>query len=331
MDGRHILDLRVGTPWSNAALELLARSGRSAWADPSHPASEGRRAATWLEAAQATVSQLTGLPHVTFFANRNEALRAAVGAYPAARVAAPATHRKPALALADAVLGVDSDGRLIWPDIELALAQGANEETGTIDELPSDGIVVLDASNSLGRVPSVPAVDQLIADAASWGAPGGIAFVAGKAPVASDTIPPLPLVTLAVQALAERWSSVEQRFQLERAAMQAFRSVVEARIPDVQFHGMDHAAHISSFSVLHLDAETLMRALDQEGYVVGSGSACVHDGTPSHVLAAMGRITHGNVRLALPVDLDLDVLTTFAEVLERTVRTLRRNAGVDDL
>ena len=44
-----------------------------------------------------------------------------------------------------------------------------------------------------------------------------------------------------------------------------------------------------------------MTELDRRGFGIASGSACTASTlTPSHVLAAMGVLTHGNVRLALP-------------------------------
>lgn len=113
--------------------------------------------------------------------------------------------------------------------------------------------------------------------------------------------------------------------------MEAFEGRLAQRLADVQFHGRGRVPHIRSLSILHLDAETMMRALDGRGYVVGSGSACVLDGRPSHVLAAMGRVTHGNLRLALPWDLDLAVLDRFADVVADTANALRIEAGVADL
>jgi cysteine desulfurase len=331
MTERHILDLRAGVPWSADALDVLARASRSAWGNPSHPSSEGRRAATWLEAAAATVRELTGFPHVAFFPDRTTALQAVVALYPGARVTASATHRRQVLPLVDLVAPVDSDGIPLWSDADVALVQGANEETGVIDSWPVAALRVLDASNSLGRTADTPDATHVIADAAAWGAPGGVAIVLGLSPLRVIEVPPLPLVALAVHRLAEHWQVRTQRAAAEAGAMQGFESRVLAAIPDVQFHGTTRVAHIRSFSILHLDAETLTRALDVEGFVVGSGSACVSDGTPSHVLAAMGRITHGNVRLALPVDLELTVLDEFADVLARTVRRLREEAGVTDL
>jgi len=331
MTERQILDLRAGTPWSAEALELVSRVARSAWGNPAHPSSEGRRAATWLEAAEATVRSLTGLPHVSFFADRGAALTAARAAYPGARASAAATHRKQALRLADFVAPVDEFGAALWAPSDVALLQGANEETGVTDPHPGAPVCILDASNSFARSGSVPAADHIVADAAAWGAPGGIALLLGQSPVPAGDTPALPLVALAVHALAAHWPQRAARETAEAEAMAGFEQFVSARVPDVQFHGANRVAHIRSFSILHLDAETLTRALDIEGYVVGSGSACVADGTPSHVLAAMGRVTHGNVRLMLPVDLDLAVLDRFADTLVATVARLRQQAGVADL
>jgi len=331
MNERRILDFRAGVPWSDQALDVLARTSRSAWGNPAHPSSEGRRAATWLEAAQATLRGLTGLPHVDFFADRNAAVAAAVAHHPGARIAVAATHRKAVLRIAHVVAPVDAGGMPDWPECDLAIVQGANEETGVSDRGPSTGVRVLDATNSFGRVSGLLDADHVIADASAWGAPGGIAMVLGRAPLEAYEIPPLPLVAVAVHRLAEHWQARDLQEAAEREAMDALEARVLAEIPDVQFHGVGRVAHIRSFSILHLDAETLTRALDVEGFVVGSGSACVSDGTPSHVLAAMGRVTHGNVRLALPVDLDLAVLDEFAGVLAHTVRRLRAEAGVADL
>ena len=49
-----------------------------------------------------------------------------------------------------------------------------------------------------------------------------------------------------------------------------------------------------------MDGETLTLELDKAGFAVASGSACSASSEhPSHVLAAMGALTHGNVRIGL--------------------------------
>ena len=331
MNERHILDLRAGVAWSPEDLRVLELTARGAWGNPLHPSSEGRRAATWLEAAEATVGQITGRPHVRFFPDRMTALRVALAQHPGLPVSVASTHRKQVLALATDVSPVDEQGTVSWNAPQLAILQSANEETGVADPLPASGLTILDASNSFGRVPTTQRSDYVVADSLVWGSPSGVAFLLADRPIPETEAPPLPLIAVAVQALERSWSSRDTRSLAEELALRQLQDRVQLEIPDVQFHSVHPAAPIRSFSVLHLDAETLTRTLNIAGFVVGSGSACVLDGSPSHVLAAMGRVTHGNIRIALPVDCELAVLDHFAETLSVTVSRLRREAGVENL
>ncbi len=87
--------------------------------------------------------------------------------------------------------------------------------------------------------------------------------------------------------------------------------------------------HLLTFSVLYVDGETLTLELDRAGFAVASGSACsANSETPSHVLAAMGALTHGNVRIGLTrttseaeVDAFLDALPPIVSALRARVRT----------
>ena len=64
----------------------------------------------------------------------------------------------------------------------------------------------------------------------------------------------------------------------------------------------DRLPHVCTFSVLYVDGETIVDELARRGLAVGSGSACTSDTLePSHVLAAMGALTQGNVRITLPL------------------------------
>lgn len=332
MSIRRVLDLRAGAPWGERALEVFGQASASAWGDPSHPSSEGRRAAVWLEAAAATVRGATGFPHVHFLPHRD----AAPGALREAGVvmaSAPATHRRRILAHAAATLPVDFDGHRLddGADQGWLVLQAGNEETGVIDLPAVNRSVVLDASMSLGRSPLPFPADIVIADARAWGSPVDCALLLSTRELGLAPRVQVAPVVVAVDALTAALDGMAARAAAEEAAMVALEQRISASLADVQFHGTHRVPHIRSFSVLHLDAETLMRELDAAGWVVGSGSACVQDGTPSHVLGAMGRITHGNVRLALPIGCDLDALAQFADVLASTVRRLRREAGVDDL
>jgi cysteine desulfurase len=79
-----------------------------------------------------------------------------------------------------------------------------------------------------------------------------------------------------------------------------------------------------SFSCLYVDGEALVTELDRRGFAVASGSACTASALePSHVLVAMGALTHGNARVSLgpgTTDADVDAL---AAVLPEVVAELR--------
>ena len=337
MTERHLLDFRAGAPWSERALEVHRRAAAVAWADAAHPSSEGRRAATWLDAARATMRDLTGFPFVTFLPNRRAAVTAALDALDAHRVCVPATHRQDVLARADVVVPVTPDGAARWdeaapPDADsVFLLQHGNEETGVGDSPVPGARCILDASQTLGRLPLPDDIDIVCADLRAAGSPVDVGVVLARRDLGIDDLAQVPAVVVGVDALTAVWGTMDAAGARTEEAMADFEATVRGRVPDVQFHGAHRAAHLRSLSVLHLDAETLMRALDARGWVVGSGSACVRDGQPSHVLAAMGRITHGNLRLALPVGLDPTVLTDFADDLAAAVTRLRVEAGVDDL
>lgn len=335
MTSRWILDSRVGAAWPAAALETLRTVAAAAWADPAHPSSEGRRSAVWIEAARATVRDLTGFPHVAFMARRDEAMVALIAAMPGSWQTS-ATNRQFVLRQVTGIAPVDEDGRAQFSatasgaEPGIRILQAANEETGVIDA-PVDGAMVLDATATFGRAPLPYEAGIVIADARAWGSPADVAVVLGRRPLSLRDSAQVPDVVVAVEQLSHVLPGMEARSRAEAEAIDAFTARLTSALPDVQFHGRERVPHIRSFSILHLDAETLMRALDAQGYVVGSGSACVLDGRPSHVLAAMGRVTHGNLRLSLPWDLDLAVLERFADVVAQTARRLREEAGVADL
>lgn len=335
MTVRQVLDFRAGVPWNDRSLEVHRRATTSAWGDPGHPSSEGRRAAIWLDAARATLRDLTGFPNVAFVPNRQVALDAALDALDARALAVPATHLRSVLARAEITVPVDAQGHAQWGEVrnpfDAIAMQLANEETGVLDRPPTGARTVLDASAAFGRMPIPDHVDIVCTDFRAAGSPVDAAVVLSRHPLAIPDSAQVAAVVVAIDAVTSAWSGMlDAALATERAAA-AFERTVQERLPDVQFHGTERAPHLRSLSVLHLDAETLMRALDERGWVTGSGSACVRDGEPSHVLAAMGRITHGNLRLALPFGLDLDVLPAFAEDLISTVTRLRIEAGVDDL
>ncbi|HET8987657.1 MAG TPA: aminotransferase class V-fold PLP-dependent enzyme, partial [Humibacillus sp.] len=98
----------------------------------------------------------------------------------------------------------------------------------------------------------------------------------------------------------------------------------------------DRLPHVVTFSSLYVDGESVVGALDRQGYAVASGSACTSSTLePSHVLAAMGVLTHGNVRITLPLPavspgVEADV-ADFCDVIAPTAAAVRAELGVGDL
>jgi cysteine desulfurase len=61
---------------------------------------------------------------------------------------------------------------------------------------------------------------------------------------------------------------------------------------------------------------------------VASGSACVApERRPSHVLAAMGAYTGGNVRITLPFGCTQETIDGFLDALPPIVQRLREEVG----
>ena len=104
-----------------------------------------------------------------------------------------------------------------------------------------------------------------------------------------------------------------------------------AEIPDTEVVGdpVDRLPHVVTFSFLYVDGEAIVDALNRRGFEVASGSACTASTLePSHVLAAMGALTHGNVRVSLTRDATEADVDGFLAVLPEVVAEIRRDAGL---
>ena len=149
-----------------------------------------------------------------------------------------------------------------------------------------------------------------------------------------------PVVALALAA-AEAWQQtqatrVEQSAQ-SWAMVRRLRAAV-GELPDVDVVGDadDRLPHVLTFSLLYVDGEALLTELDRRGFAVGSGSACTSSTLqPSHVLAAMGVLTHGNIRITLPLQMVApnlgDDIDRFIAELPVAVAAVRAHLGASNL
>jgi cysteine desulfurase len=261
-----------------------------------------------------------------------------------------------------AEVGVDLRGRLDlagWqaavgrPGVALASLISASHEVGTLQPVTAAaeaceaaGVpLYVDAAQSVGHVPVPPGWSLLSASAHKWGGPPGVGVLVVRKGVrwlspypGDDPHRPRPAGALdlpAVVAAAASLRAVQAEAQTEAvrlfALVDRIRRVINATVPDVEIVGdpVDRLPHLVTFSCLYVDGEALLHALDREGFAVSSGSSCTASTLrPSHVLEAMGVLSHGNVRVSLhrgTTDEDVD---RFLAVLPGLVERIRKEAGM---
>ncbi|MGI8334087.1 cysteine desulfurase family protein [Actinomadura scrupuli] len=258
-------------------------------------------------------------------------------------------------------VGVDRAGRVdpaefaaaLRPDTALACLQSANHEVGTVQPVGEVAELCravqvplfVDAAQSAGRVAIPDGWSMLAASAHKWGGPAGVGVLAvrkntrWRSPLPDDErggrrVPGFENVPGALAAAAAL-----EAYAAEMAAdgprLSALVDLIRDRIPrvlaDVEVVGDPERRlpHLVTFSCLYVEGEALITELDRLGFAVSSGSSCTADTLrPSHVLEAMGVITHGNVRVSLPRGANATNVDRFLAVLPDAVAQLRRTAGV---
>jgi len=143
-----------------------------------------------------------------------------------------------------------------------------------------------------------------------------------------ENLPGIAAMTAALEARAVEGPAEATR--LEQLA-ERLRAGLRA-IPDLVVHGhpTERLPHLVAFSVLYVEGEALLLLLDAEGIAVHSGSSCTADTQePSHVLAAMGAITHGSVRASFLADATEADVDRLLAVLPGAIEDLREMAELD--
>jgi cysteine desulfurase len=227
----------------------------------------------------------------------------------------------------------------------LGCLQAANAEVGTTQPVslvadrtaPSNraGLLV-DAGQLIGHGPLPRGWTALFASARDWAGPAGVAMLVVRRGVRwqapddgrrgwIDGFPNIPAAVGCAAAL---------EFVLPRANAEADRArdfidrirEAAAGIQDVEVLGdpVERLPHIVTFSVLYTSGEAIVTEFDRRGFAVASGSACVAESQrPSHVLAAMGAYTGGNLRVSLPFGCTEQTVEEFIRELPRVVEHVR--------
>ncbi|GIG69001.1 cysteine desulfurase [Phytomonospora endophytica] len=263
-------------------------------------------------------------------------------------------------------VGVDRAGRVdvdafdeavAAPGVALAALISASHEAGTVQ--PVGAVAALceeagvplfvDAAQSAMWPGGIePGWSLLSLSARKWGGPPGVGVLAvrhgtrwetpwpsdaneaGRVPGAVN-LPSVVASAAALRAAAAEAAELEARL---RALTALVRERVPLLVPDVEVVGDpdERLPHLVTFSCLYVDGEAILSALDREGFAVSSGSSCTSSTLrPSHVLEAMGVLSHGNVRLSLHRDVAAEDVERFLEVLPPLVARLREESGVTGL
>ena len=241
-----------------------------------------------------------------------------------------------------------SDGTA--PGVGVVALQSANHEVGTVQpvgdlELPDDVPLFTDACASMGRLPLPSGWSTAAGSAHKWGGPAGVGVLlvrkrarwrnpfpgddrVDERSTGFENVPAVLAAAAALQAVVAERDEVNAR---QHALVDVVRRRVAAEVPDVEVVGDPERRlpHLVTFSCLYVDGEALVTELDRRGHGIASGSACTASTlTPSHVLEAMGVLTHGNVRLSLQRDATRADVEAFCDVLPGVVAEIRARVGL---
>lgn len=256
-------------------------------------------------------------------------------------------------------VGVDRSGRVDEaglvegarsPGVAAVALQTANHEVGTVQpvgalELPDEVPLFTDACASMGRLPLPSGWAAAAGSAHKWGGPAGVGVLlvrkrarwrnpfpgddrVDERSTGFENVPAVLAAAASLQAVVAERDQVNAR---QHGLVGVVRRRVAAEVPDVEVVGdPDHRLpHLVTFSCLYVDGEALVTELDRRGFGIASGSACTASTlTPSHVLEAMGVLTHGNVRLSLQRDTTRAQVDAFCDALPEVVAEIRSRVGL---
>jgi cysteine desulfurase len=265
-----------------------------------------------------------------------------------------------AMPAATVSVGVDAYGSIdlpAWraavtaPSVAVACLQSANHEVGTVQPLPAaaaacrEGGVPLfvDAAASIGWA-DPPTGDVVAASAHKWGGPPGVGLlivrdgVSWRSPWPPDDREQASagyVDVASVHAAAAALEAVEAERRVRADGMRRMTAELRRELlatvaeVDVVGHPDRRLPHIVDFSCMHVDGDRLVQELDRAGFAVSGGSAAGGGSTePSHVLAAMGAIATGNIRVSISPETTPEDLWRFVDAIASIVPRLRADAGV---
>jgi cysteine desulfurase len=312
---RLYLDHAATTPILPEARTAVA-SAMQAWANPSSPHADGRRARAALEEARRTIaSELAWRHDVVITSGGSEAIQIAAGRAKVSRRIVGATEHDAVLAAMgrDAiVVPVERNGVIDLAPLEQALCgepalvaiQLANNETGVFQSMEriyelvkgSGSLLLADCAQTAGKI-ALPDADFIDIASQKFGGPPGVGALLVKDfgtleasggqergyRRGTENLPGVAgmAAALASQVFADAMPRLEAlRRQLDQEIVAAGGIVIAADAPRI--------ATIGAYAMPGVASSSQLVQLDLAGISVSAGSACSSGSMkPSGVLAAM--------------------------------------------
>lgn len=342
---------------------LSAAYRREPVGNPSSVHGAGRAARARLDEARARVARVIGRAprEVLFTASGSEACATALLGVGRGGLLVTSAIEHPCVLLAaerrgtpvvqvqpgpDGRVSADRVSAALAPGARLCALQAANNETGVVQ--PADEVARLarargvtsfvDAVQAPGRVAPVFEADVVAYSAHKFGGPAGVGILAVRRGVQLEPLVPghqeaglrggTPAVALCEgAALALELAEASRETEVLRMAKlrDRFERTVRELRPGTRVHGAEatRLGNTSNVCFPGVDAETVLIALDLEGYAVSVGAACA-SGTmrPSPVLLAMGvsvEDARGSIRVSIGRETTDREITGLLAALDRVL------------
>ena len=313
---RIYLDYAATTPVLPEARDAIA-AALQAWANPSSPHADGRRARAAFEDARRTIARSLEWPHdVILTSGASEAVQIVASRAKSARRVVGATEHEvvpAAMGPGSVVLRVDENGLVDLGGLERELAAGpalvaiqlVNNETGVIQPIEliqelvrkAGSLLLVDCAQAAGKT-ALPEADFLAISAHKFGGPPGVGALLVRD---LATLEPSGGQERGYRRGTENWPSVAGM-----AAALSTRAFVDAvpRLGNLRASlehelvasgalvigaGAPRIATIGDYAMPGVASSSQLIQFDLAGISVSAGSACSSGSMkPSRVLLAMG-------------------------------------------